>query len=157
MLIESLRDWRHYDFGPVWERCMAWAAGQDDGLAPGRQVVAGCSVMITEGPTRLWGTGRYECHRRMADVQIVLRGEEDVYNLPLCLMRDAEAFDEDKDLGFFNDATRCSPLRLFPGMFVLLLPWDAHMPSMAVGDRQGVVRKMVLKIPVEKLIFTKDA
>ena len=147
----------HYDFGPVWDEAMAWAAGRDDGLTPGRYTVGGCPVMVTQGPTRLWGAGRYECHRLMADVQIVLRGEEDLYTLPLCLMRDADAFDGDKDVGFFNDAMRWPPLRLFPGMFALLLPWDAHMPSMAVENRPNIVHKLVVKIPVEKLSFRREA
>ena len=150
MLVESLQDWKRYDFGPVWREIMDWAVAHTD-AEPGEYQVAGCGIRISEYTTRPWGQGRYECHRRMADVQIVLKGEEDVYNLPLHVMTVAEAFDQDRDLGFFDDASRLSPVRLVPGIFALLLPWDAHMPSMAVADVPAPVRKMVIKLPVDKL------
>jgi YhcH/YjgK/YiaL family protein len=150
MLVESLQDWKHYDFGPAWRETMAWAAAHAD-AEPGEWDVAGCHIRIWDNQTRLWGQGRYECHRRMADVQLVLQGEEDVYNLPLHRMTAPDAFDEERDLGFFNDTARLSPIRLVPGLFCLLLPWDAHMPSMAVADAPVTVRKMVIKIPADQL------
>ena len=150
MLVESLQDWKHYDFGPSWRETMGWAAAHPD-AEPGEYHVADCLIRVSDNTTRLWGQGRYECHRRMADVQIVLKGEEDVYNLPLHTMREAEAFDQDRDLGFFNDATRLSPVRLVPGIFALLLPWDAHIPSMAVADVSAPVRKLLIKLPADKL------
>ena len=150
MLVESMQDWTRYDFGPVWREVMEWAAGQADADV-GKYTIAGCTATVSEGVTRRWGEARYECHRRMADVQIVLHGEEDVYNVPTHTMITADTFDPEKDLGFFNDTVRLSPVRLVPGLFALLLPWDAHMPSMAVADKPITVRKMVIKLPVDKL------
>ncbi len=151
MIYESLKDWKQYDFGPVWAEAMAWVDVHVGSLEVGSWEVGGCSMFVTEGMTRLLGEGRYECHRRMADVQIVLQGEEDLYNLPVHGMTPLDPFDEERDLGFFAEPARYSPVRLFPGIFALLLPRDAHMPSMAVGGAPAMVRKLVVKIPVERL------
>jgi YhcH/YjgK/YiaL family protein len=152
MLVESLQDWKHYDFGPVWREVMDWTAAHAN-AEPFECDVAGCHIRIWDYETKAWGQARYECHRRMADVQLVLKGEEDLYNLPLHTMTGPEAFDEERDLGFFNHTARLSPVRLVPGIFALLLPWDAHMPSVAVGDAPAMVRKVVIKIPVDKLML----
>lgn len=151
MLLESLKDWKHYDFGPTWSEVMTWAEANCPGIENGEYTIADCTARVTDAITRVWGEARYECHRRMADVQIVLHGEEDVYNLPLHTMRVPDVFDEGRDLGFFNDEARLSPFRLMPGLFALLLPWDAHMPLMAVAEKPMMVRKMIIKIPVERL------
>jgi len=150
MLVESLHDWKRYDFGPVWSEAMNWAVAHTD-AEPGEYHAGGCVIRVSDSTTRPWGQGRYECHRRMADVQIVLKGEEDLYNLPLRTMTAPDAFDPERDLGFFNDTARLSPVRLVPGIFALLLPWDAHMPSMAVADAPAQVRKMVIKLPADAL------
>ena len=152
MLVESLQDWKRYDFGPLWHEVMTWVEAHTD-IADGEYNVAGCTIKVATGTTRPWGAARYEFHRRMADVQVVLQGEEDVYNLPLHTLTTPsaqDAFDEARDLGFFDDTLRLSPVRLVPGIFALLLPWDAHMPSMAVAS-PATVRKMVVKLPVDKL------
>jgi len=151
MLYESLKDWKRYDFGPAWKEVMTWVDANIETIGLGSYEVAGCKVFVTEGPTRPEEGIRYECHRRMADVQIVLRGEENMYNLPAVDLTPVDPFDEDKDIGFFAEPIAYTPVRLKRGIFAVLFPWDAHMPSMAVDGVPSTVRKLLVKLPVDKL------
>ena len=152
MLYESMNDWKRYDFGPTWIETMSWVDEHKASVDLGTFEVSGCKITVSEATTKLVGTARYECHHRMADVQIVLQGEEDLYNLPAEGLT-PEPFNEERDLGFFTEPVKYSPIRLFPGVFALLLPWDAHMPSMAVGNTPALVKKLLIKLPVDRLVF----
>lgn len=150
MLVESMKDWVKYDFGSVWKHVMRWICNHPE-PDPGSLEVAGCRISVSDGMTRRRGEARYEYHRRMADVQLLVQGEEDLYVFPVCDLEPDGPFDEAHDIGFCCPAPVPTRIRLKPGRFVLLLPWDGHMPSMAVDNLPQVVRKIVAKIPLDKL------
>jgi len=98
---------------------------------------------------------RYEIHHDFVDVQFVLKGEEYIHivsseNLTL----DGE-FDKDKDIGFFKENPESDVcVRLRPGMYCVIFPWEAHKPCISVGNSGVVVEKCVKKIPVEEFMRT---
>lgn len=165
MLLDSLEHGTLYPLGPVWAAVFQEAralAAQGAALAEGIYPLAG-------GPEHGGGTasvsrydtkpaGRYESHRVMADIQIVLEGEEEFHVVPVepeqpglpALTPDAP-YDADRDIVFYRGTPQAAArVRLRPGLFVLVLPRDAHMPGLAPG-RPDRVKKLVVKIPAAAL------
>lgn len=87
-----------------------------------------------------------ESHRAYADIHIVVAGAERIRVWPASTLPVRQAYDADKDLLLYAPPAD-SPVRLdlTPGYFALLLPQDAHMPTLAVGA-PAEIRKVVFKV-----------
>lgn len=85
-----------------------------------------------------------EIHRREADVQIVLIGEELAITAPRSESVNAGPYDEQKDAAFFDcDATMQMTLR--PGLFALFFPGEPHRGNIVL-KQPTVCRKVVFKL-----------
>lgn len=99
---------------------------------------------------------RYESHIKYVDIQVVYEGSEIIYYQPL-LDSMTKAVVEDRlatnDVRFHAEppAGPEIPIKLRPGLFVLLMPEDAHKTE-CIGD-SATARKAIAKIPVELMKF----
>jgi len=107
----------------------------------------GSYALIQEHETKLRTEAKWEAHRKMIDLQFMVRGQElmgyaDITRLKMGEYRQ----DDDYCLGEGDGDW----LRLDEQYFLILFPQDGHMPSIAVNEPE-TVRKVVVKIPVETL------
>lgn len=166
MLIDTLDHGLLYPLGPTWTCVFQEAqklADQSTNLAEGVYSLAGgpehggAAATVSVYDTR--AQGRYESHRLMADIQIVLDGEEEFHVLPRpsepadgSALTPEAPYDADKDIVFYREKPLAAArVRLRPGLFVLALPRDAHMPGLAVST-PGRVKKLVVKVPAAALV-----
>ena len=116
-------------------------------LAPGRHDIEGDTlyVMLSQYETKPRPQGAWEAHRRYIDLQVVVRGSEQIgYNHLSRLKPGPYAADRD----FIPLAGDGDFLTLSAGDFMLLFPEDGHMPGIAIGAT-GPVTKAVFKIGVK--------
>ena len=94
-------------------------------------------------------SSRFEAHRKMVDVQIVISGTELIHFAPINdnFVVD-EPYDETRDIMFMKGEVKDTVL-LRAGDACIIGPELAHMPGMAVNGSSHV-KKIVLKIPVEE-------
>jgi YhcH/YjgK/YiaL family protein len=102
-------------------------------------------VLVQEYNTKLKEQGFWEAHRRYIDLQYVVQGMEGIGYANIQDLQQGE-YDADKDFLPLHGEGDLITVR--SGHFVLLLPEDAHMPGMALGD-SAPVKKIVIKISVE--------
>lgn len=94
-------------------------------------------------------TSRFEAHRKMVDVQIVVSGTEMIHFAPITDEFQVEQeYDPKKDIMFMTGEVKDTVL-LRAGEACVIGPELAHMPGMAVNGSSHV-KKIVLKIPVEE-------
>lgn len=94
-------------------------------------------------------TSRFEVHRKMVDVQIVVSGTELIHFAPITDEFQVEQeYDPQKDIMFMKGEVKDTVL-LRAGDACIIGPELAHMPGMAVNG-SSYVQKIVLKIPVEE-------
>lgn len=175
MLVDTIAHWRDYDLGPAWKDAMSWleTASQTCGRVPpipdeaggatppfpledGVHAAGQASVTVTSCVTRLRGEARYEVHRRLCDVHLVLSGCERFVYAPGANLEPDGDFDEAADIGFCRPrnpemSAEAACVTLSPGIFVLVLPDEAHIPALAVDDRTAPLRKCIAKIPFASL------
>lgn len=154
MLVDHISNWQKYGFGPAWEEVMTWLAqkaADHAGLEDGQHQAGGCIINVNSLLSRIRSQCQYEYHRRFCDVQMVLDGEEWFFQATGTGLVPCGEFDEIRDIGFYSpEPPEMTRVTLRPGMFVLVFPWDAHMPAIATGD-PSPLRKCVAKIPLEAL------
>lgn len=116
-------------------------------LAPGRHEIDGdrLYVLVNHQDGRGEDGARLEAHRRYIDIQLTLEGDEFIGWMPIarCASPDG-AFDESKDVGFFEDRPT-TWVAVPPGSFAIFFPHDAHAPLAG----RGLLKKAVVKIAVD--------
>jgi YhcH/YjgK/YiaL family protein len=115
-------------------------------LPPGRHEVDGDRVFALAGAETGRGRARarLEAHRRYADIQYVVSGNEVMGWRALASCRSTGlGYDASKDIEFFA-AEPAIWLPVAPGGFAVFFPEDCHAPL--AGD--GIIRKVVMKVAV---------
>jgi YhcH/YjgK/YiaL family protein len=149
MIIDNIKNAALY-FG-ARERISAglrWLQTQDPAkLAAGRHELDGTNLFVTvsEYETKPKNQGKWEAHKRYFDIQYLISGREAIGYAQLEACR-LGMYDEGKDFQEIVEAPG-DFLTLWPGMFMILAPQDAHMPGLAL-DAPGPVKKAVVKVLV---------
>ena len=100
-------------------------------------------VMVQELDLRPNEEARLELHRKYIDIQLLLRGDEEVFGWSEkkdCLTAVAD-FDAEKDIQLFTDVPQCF-YTVREGQFSILFPEDGHAPMLG----KGKVKKCIFKI-----------
>lgn len=87
---------------------------------------------------------RWEAHRRYADIQVVLSGEERMEYAPMDSLTVTEEYNEAKDVIRFSGEGIL--LRFRAGDFAVYFPQDVHKPNLRPADEPAGDRKLVVKV-----------
>ena len=105
-------------------------------------------VNIQEMKPRSIVEARWESHRQMTDIQLLLSGDEQQGWLPLAAVPEAH-FDEQNDIAFYDgyEQTRLLPVMpayftVNPGQMAIYFPHDVHKPAITKGG----LRKAIFKV-----------
>lgn len=94
-------------------------------------------------PRSLTAICALEAHRKYADLQAVLEGEERIDWVPLGSLREeSEEYSKGGDIAFYSGGEHMR-VTLSAGEFLILFPGDAHKPCIRSG---GKVKKAVVKL-----------
>jgi len=118
-----------------------------NGLSTGKHVIAGDTVyaLVSEYQTKPAGQGQWEAHRRYVDIQCIVSGEEQMGYAAIAGLKELRPYEPEKDCLLLEGQGEFLIAR--PGMFVLFMPQDAHMPGLAVKE-PGFIKKVVVKVLV---------
>ncbi|HEX8523396.1 MAG TPA: YhcH/YjgK/YiaL family protein [Tepidisphaeraceae bacterium] len=120
-------------------------AHEFDRLGEGRHEVLGQDLIaiVQSYQTKPAEQGKWEAHRKYADIQYIVTGGERFGIAPISTMTVTETYDKVNDLVFFQGTGQ--RFTLSAGQFAVFLPHDVHMPSLQV-DAPARVTKVVIKV-----------
>ncbi len=132
-----------------WEKAFRFLATADLASLPkGRHELDGTDLYasVDEYLSREPEDCRLEAHRKYADIQYVISGQEQIGITPLAETVEATPYHPDNDIlfldgevGLYGQAT--------PECFFIFFPDDAHMPCLKSGERSNV-KKVVVKVRI---------
>jgi len=116
-----------------------------DTLKPGKYVIDGDNVfaMITEGPTKLIDSVKWESHRNYIDLHYVIRGKERIGVAPISSATVTRPYDASRDAA--NYMIDGKYYTASSGEFFLFFPTDVHRPGIKATG-YDTDRKLVIKI-----------
>ena len=116
-------------------------------IPDGRYAVDGDRIfaLVQRYMSKPLAEGRWEAHRRYIDLQVILRGTEQIGYVSIDQLQ-AEPYDTDRDLIWLSGSAG-QWITLPAGHFTLLWPGDAHMPGLQAESSSDVL-KVVVKIAV---------
>jgi YhcH/YjgK/YiaL family protein len=132
----------HPLFGPAFDY-LATAPLAD--LPAGKQTIQGEQLfaLVNDYTTQPAEKCRFETHRRYADIQLVVRGVEQIGVANLADMTIAEPYSAERDVTFFQG--HGDQITLAAGTFAIFFPQDAHQPGIALAEPVPA-RKVVVKV-----------
>ena len=151
MIFDLLKNARTYrSLSPAFAAAFDYLTQTDlTALPAGRYEIQGSDVyvMVQDAALKPWDEGRWEGHRRYADIQVVIAGEEIMGCRPADGLGEAVAYDPQADLIFFQEAEGAA-LHVHAGEFAVFFPQDAHRPCMLPEGCPRTVKKAVVKVRI---------
>lgn len=89
--------------------------------------------------------GKWEAHKKYADIQFVIKGEEKIGVGDISEFTTLEPYSAEKDLEFLQTQAPQDFLTLKENDFIILYPQDVHMPQICVNT-SSYVKKAVVKV-----------
>ena len=134
---------------PALDLALDYIASVDPGVEIGTHPLDhGVKAVVSEYETRTVNEKGYEAHRKYADIQLCVKGTELVRCKPLPQVKETIPYNEEKDAARYADCPG-SDMVIGEGYFLVVFPDDAHEPLLAVNGQPALVKKVVLKVPVE--------
>ena len=133
------------NFGKIFEIAKK---AMTDLPAVGKYAVDGddCFYMIQEYDTKEPSCGRYETHKNYIDIQIILRGEEEIRYETLDKLSVQTPYNAEKDIAFWNMTDEYDSVRLISGELSIIYPDEPHAPSLSARCGQSHVIKLIAKV-----------
>ncbi|QEC65848.1 DUF386 domain-containing protein [Panacibacter ginsenosidivorans] len=129
-----------------WDKAFAFLKEHDLAtMAAGRYAIDGDNVyaIITENPTKVVDSAKWESHRNYIDLHLVIAGEEKIGVADITKLTVTMPYDVTKDLmNYSGDGNFYTAV---PGTFFLFFPLDAHRPNITTGGNKPD-KKIVIKI-----------
>ncbi len=130
------------------EDALDWLSENDVlALEPGRYPLgnSGATAILALAQTVPADEEEWEAHRRFADLQVVLSGEEVMGFAPLSSMTPRGGYSPEDDCLLLEGGGNFLHVR--PGTFVFFTPHDAHKALLNPPSGPSKVRKVVFKLP----------
>lgn len=119
----------------------------------GKYELLGCTMSVESPATEPEEDRKLEGHKKFIDIQYEIRGEEEwigvetIFDSP----RVVESY-EDRDLYFFaSHKEKESKVYFTEGRFAVFFPEDLHRPLCQGKRGKEILRKAVMKVPVDKV------
>lgn len=159
MIIDKLKNFEHYNFGSAWKLAFEFLSSLTPDSKEKRYDIQGDDIfaIVMSYTTCQPESAILESHRNYVDIQTVLVGGEGFE----CSFRDElivdKPYNESIDAEFYKRINPANTrVNVFPGIFVMLYPHDAHMPALMINDKPELVKKVVIKIKAELLNITSN-
>jgi len=141
---------RQYLLNPErWDRAFSFLRDTDlAGIKIGRHELEGSDLFVSvdEYVSKDESDTRLEAHRKYADIQYIISGDEIMGIVPLGKTSETVPYNAEKDVVFL-ESDKEKLLHATPGRYFIFFPDDAHKPGIKVVG-QATVKKAVIKVRI---------
>jgi biofilm protein TabA len=139
---------------PFIRQCLSAIRDFDfNSVLDGKYELCGCTMSVESPATEPEEERKLEGHKKFIDIQFEIKGREEwigvesIFDSPRAL----ESY-EDRDLYFFEShREKESKVYFTEGRFAVFFPEDLHRPLCQGRKGKEILRKAVMKVPVEKV------
>lgn len=151
MIIDELKNIKKYNIIPVAVINFLFSLTSDT-PAGHYEISENAYANIDEYETRAESLCTFEAHKKYIDIQMVLSGKENLKYVNTDFLSIKEEYNEKQDVMFFNTADSDTVV-LTPFKFAFVMPHEAHKPQVAFNSNPSKVKKVVVKILAEALLY----
>lgn len=152
MIVDKLENAEmYYVLGERYKKAFEYLKSVDlKNLENGKYSIDGEEIFVSvqDYETKSESEGKFEAHKKYADVQFIITGREKIgyENIKNC--KETTFYDDKNDIVFLENKT---PYKTFvnadENTFLIFTPQDAHMPCITIKN-STYVKKAVVKIKI---------
>lgn len=146
MIFDSIKHCEAYkSLSPAFKAAFEFLEDEKTASLPvGRYDIDSSRVyaMVQAPALKDWDAGKWEAHRRYADIQYIMEGEETMGFACIDTLKETEAYSSEKDVLFCEGEGSRAVAR--PGDFMVFFPQDAHKPC--IRSTVDTDKKIVVKV-----------
>ena len=139
---------------PFIRQCLSAIRDFDfNSVLDGKYELCGCTMSVESPATEPEEERKLEGHKKFIDIQFEIKGSEEWIGVESIFdsSRALESY-EDRDLYFFEShREKESKVYFTEGRFAVYFPEDLHRPLCQGRKGKEILRKAVMKVPVEKV------
>ena len=148
MIYDRLENFgKYFHTGSPLFSALSFAVEFDPSKPDGRYEIESEKVyaLVSSYKTSPASQNRFEIHRKYADVQVVIEGEEKLEVSLLPELKSVSEYYDVKDTVFLESPRDSASLLMRRGDFAVIYPNEAHRPNCDVHEKLRV-RKIVVKV-----------
>lgn len=143
-IIENAQE--YYNLGKNFQKGFEFLKNTDlKNLDNGKYEIDGDNIFVSiqDYNTKPESEGKFEAHKKYADIQFIIKGEEKIgfTNVENCTP--TTFYDDTNDIIFLEG--KGDFIKAVENTFLIFLPQDAHMPCISI-DNSKYVKKAVVKV-----------
>ncbi len=145
-IIENAQN--YYNLGKNFEKGFEFLKTTDlKNLENGRYKIDGDNIFVSiqDYQTKQENEGKFEAHKKYADIQFIIKGEEKIGYTNIKNCTPTTFYDDTNDI-IFLDGTG-DFIKAKENTFLVFFPQDAHMPCISVNNPE-YVKKAVVKVRI---------
>lgn len=138
----------YYKLGENFQKGFEFLKNTDlKNLENGKYQIDGENVFVSvqDYTTKPESEGKFEAHKKYADIQFIIKGEEKIGYTNIQNCTPSTFYDDTNDIVFLEGSGDFITAR--ENTFLIFLPQDAHMPCI-LTDSPGYVKKAVVKVKI---------
>jgi YhcH/YjgK/YiaL family protein len=149
VIVEQISKWKLHFKGDWVDKVFDFFNQIDENTLDGEYPVIGtdifCKILTYDTKDSDWIT---ESHLEYTDIQIIIKGEEQINIFPSGLLDVKNPYDSSIDCIFYNlpEFRPLTSIYLTPGIMGVFYPQDAHTTQIAPNGLPQNIRKVVFKV-----------
>lgn len=150
MIYDTLENFgKYFHQGSPLSKALSFAMGFDPSWSDGRYEIEAEKIyaLVSSYETSPASENGFEVHRKYADVQVVLEGEEKIEISLSPELKFVSEYSDAKDKLLVESPEYAASLVMSRGYFAVIYPFEAHRPNCDLRGKQRV-RKIVVKVQV---------
>jgi YhcH/YjgK/YiaL family protein len=157
MIVDRLDNWKIYFRNHVWETIFVQLRALNENTPAMEKKISDDIILKvfsyeTIGPAD--PEAELESHKKYIDIHITITKSEMIEWYPTAILKIIKPYDVAEDAVYYErPQTQPQPayasLKMYPGMFAMFWPNDAHMSKLQGAGKSELVKKAVMKVSID--------
>ena len=154
MIVDRLDNWNTYFRNPVWETIFVQLQALNENMPAMEKKIKDDDIILkvfsheTIAPNT--PEAQLESHKKYIDIHTTITKSERIDWYPAAGLKIIKPYDAAEDAVYYErPQTACASLNMYPGIFTVFWPGDAHMPRLQVAGKPELIKKAVMKVSID--------
>jgi biofilm protein TabA len=154
MIVDRLNNWKIYFKDAVWEIIFSQLQVLNEQTPAGEKKIKGDDIILkvfSYETIDLASPGtELESHKKYIDIHTTITNVERIEWYPAAVLKIIKPYDALEDaICYERPQITYASINMYPGMFAMFWPVDAHMPGLQVAGKSELVKKAVMKVSID--------
>jgi biofilm protein TabA len=154
MIVDRLDNWKIYFKYPVWETIFAQLQDLNENTPAMEKKIKDDDIILkvfsyeTIDPAS--SEAELESHKKYIDIHTTITKSERIDWYPAAALKIIKPYDAVEDAVYYEkQKSTCASLNMYPGIFAMFWPDDAHMPRLRTAGKPELIKKAVMKVSID--------